>query len=93
VRALLRLAALSLVVAAPLRAQVTWPAAAWPTATPAAVGLDARVLDSLDAEIRAGRYGNVDRVLVVRHGKVAFDRRYPRDYAPTGAATCTHCSR
>ena len=89
-RALLRLAALSLAVAAPARAQVTWRAAAWPTATPAAVGLDARVLDSLDAEIRAGRYGNVDRVLVIRHGKVAFDRRYPRDYARVYGDSAKH---
>jgi CubicO group peptidase (beta-lactamase class C family) len=53
----------------------------WPRSTPAKVGLNAAVLDSIDAEIRSGRYGYIDRMLVVRHGQVAFDRRYPQDYA------------
>ncbi|MFN8651297.1 MAG: serine hydrolase [Gemmatimonadales bacterium] len=52
----------------------------WPTATPARVGLNVAVLDSLDREIKEGRYGNVDRVVVIRHGKLAWDRSYPRDY-------------
>ncbi len=54
--------------------------AAWPRATPASVGLNAAVLDSLDAEIKAGQYGYVDRMLVIRHGKIAFDGRYTQDY-------------
>lgn len=56
------------------------PGATWRTASPQALGLNPLVLDSLDREIREGRYGYVDRFLVVRHGRVAFDRRYPRDY-------------
>jgi len=56
------------------------PRGAWLTVAPAAVGLNAKVLDSLDAEIKAGRYGYVDRLLVIRHGRIAFDRRYPHDY-------------
>ena len=58
----------------------TWPTKGWPTATPQAVGLNAKVLDSLDAEIASGRYGYVDRMLVIRRGRVAFDKSYPRDY-------------
>lgn len=61
-------------------AQRTNPGKSWPTATPASVGLNAAVLDSLDREIKSGRYGNVDRMLVIRHGRVAFDARYPHDY-------------
>lgn len=57
-----------------------WPGERWPTATPRAVGLNAAVLDSIDAEIRAGRYGAVDRFLVIRHGKLAWDRRYRQNY-------------
>ena len=57
-----------------------WPTKAWPVATPAAVGLNGAVLDSIDAEIRAGRYGRVDRILVIRRGRLAFDRRYRHDY-------------
>lgn len=56
------------------------PGAQWPVATPAAVGLNPAVLDSIDAEIRAGRYGLVDRFLVIRRGRIAFDRTYPQDY-------------
>jgi len=60
--------------------QTTWPTKGWPVATPQAVGLNAKVLDSLDAEITSGRYGNVDRMLVIRRGRIAFDRSYPHDY-------------
>jgi CubicO group peptidase (beta-lactamase class C family) len=53
----------------------------WPTATPAAVGLNAQVLDSIDREIREKRYGYVTRFLVIRKGKIAYDKRYPYDFA------------
>jgi len=52
----------------------------WPTATPAAVGLNAAVFDSIDAEIRDGKYGNIDRLVVIRHGKLVVDQSYARDY-------------
>ena len=61
-------------------AQQTWPTKGWPTATPQAVGLNAAVLDSIDREISSGTYGNVDRMLVIRHGRVAYDKRYTHDY-------------
>ena len=66
--------------ASPLAAQRAWPARDWPSSTPAAEGVNAAVLDSLDAEISAGRYGLVDRMLVIRHGRVVYDRRYRHDY-------------
>jgi len=68
------------VAAAQSAARETWPTRSWPTATPQAVGLNAKVLDSLDAEIASGRYGNVDRLLVIRHGKIAYDKSYAHDY-------------
>jgi CubicO group peptidase (beta-lactamase class C family) len=58
----------------------SWPGERWPTATPQAVGLSAAVLDSIDAEIRGGRYGSVDRFLVIRRGRLAYDRRYANNY-------------
>lgn len=64
-----------------LAAQATWPTKGWPTATPQSVGLNAKVLDSLDAEISSGRYGYVDRMLVIRRGRVAYDKAYTHDYA------------
>ena len=53
----------------------------WPVTTPAAAGINRRTLDSLDAEIARGDYGNVDRMLVIRRGKIAFDKSYRHDYA------------
>jgi CubicO group peptidase (beta-lactamase class C family) len=37
-------------------------------------------LDAIDRDIRAGVYGNVDRLYVIRKGTVAADARYARDY-------------
>ena len=64
----------------PVNAQGVWPTKGWPSATPAAVGLSAKVLESLDADIAAGKYGYVDSMLVIRHGQVAFERSYKHDY-------------
>ncbi len=46
-----------------------------------ALGLDAAKLASFDADIASGKYGNVDSLLILRHGKVAFDKTYTHDYA------------
>jgi len=62
------------------RAQGPFPGERWPTGSPQSVGLNPAVLDSIDAEIRAGRYGHVDRFLVIRRGRLAFDRRYRHNY-------------
>lgn len=64
----------------PSSAQPPFPAERWATARPAELGLNALVLDSIDAEIKEGRYGNVDRLIVIRRGRLAWDRAYPRDY-------------
>ncbi len=71
---------LAVLLAPGVMAQTQWPTKRWPTALPAAVGLDAKALAALDAEIASGKYGNVDAMLVIRHGKVAYDRSYKRDY-------------
>lgn len=71
---------LAVCLAAPLTAQTPFPGRTWLTATPAAAGVNGRVLDSLDAEIKAGRYGYVNRMLVIRGGRVVFDASYPHDY-------------
>jgi len=41
-------------------AESTWPTKTWPTTSPADVGLDAKILGALDADIAAGKYGYVD---------------------------------
>jgi CubicO group peptidase (beta-lactamase class C family) len=63
-----------------LYGQAVPAARGWPHATPQAVGLDAEALARFDAEIASGKYGYVDSMLVIRHGKVAYDRTYAHDY-------------
>jgi CubicO group peptidase (beta-lactamase class C family) len=62
------------------RAQNPWPTKRWPTATPDAVGLDPKTLADLDADLASGKYGYIDSMLIIRHGKVAYDRSYKHDY-------------
>jgi CubicO group peptidase (beta-lactamase class C family) len=72
----------ALVVAAALAvsARQDWPAREWPVASPAAVGLDAASLTRFDADIASGKYGHVDGMLVIRRGRMAFERAYKHDY-------------
>ena len=60
--------------------QAVFPGQAWPTATPASVGISAAVLDSIAAEIGAGTYGNVDRMVVIRRGRLVYDKSWTWDY-------------
>lgn len=48
---------------------------------PSSFGIDAKTLAALDADIAAAKFPLVDSLLVMRCGKVLFDRRYPHDYA------------
>ncbi|MEZ5291993.1 MAG: serine hydrolase [Vicinamibacterales bacterium] len=57
-----------------------WPTKGWTQSTPEAEGLDGRVLEALDREFSAGDHGQVTGMLVVRHGKVVFERSYPHDF-------------
>lgn len=59
----------------------------WPVTTPRAAGLDPKVLARLDAEIARGDYGHVDSMLVIRHGRIAYERTYKRDYETIYAST------
>jgi CubicO group peptidase (beta-lactamase class C family) len=63
-----------------LAAQDTWPTKSWPAAPPHAVGLDAAKLAAFDAEIAGGKFGYLDSMLVIRHGKIAYERTYSHDY-------------
>jgi CubicO group peptidase (beta-lactamase class C family) len=57
-----------------------WPTKGWTVVEARGVGLDPKVLDAFDADIAAGKYGNIDSMLVIRHGKRAFERHYKHDY-------------
>ena len=65
---------LGLLLASPLMAQ------SWPVATPASVGVNAAVLDSIDREIKAGTYNSIDRFVVIRNGKLVYDKQYAWNY-------------
>ncbi|MGO9950471.1 MAG: serine hydrolase domain-containing protein [Steroidobacteraceae bacterium] len=52
----------------------------WPRATPETVGLASEPLLALDSEFVAGKVPLVDSFLVLRCGKVAFERYYTHDY-------------
>jgi CubicO group peptidase (beta-lactamase class C family) len=64
--------ATSQAAAAPIQ-RVYWPTAGWRTAAPAEQGMDAAILDDLDAIVPAG-YPSVRSVLVVRHGYLVVER-------------------
>jgi len=59
---------------------LAWPGAEWTRSTPEAEGLHPAPLQALDEGIRAGRYGWVDRLVVVRHGRLVVSDRYANDY-------------
>jgi CubicO group peptidase (beta-lactamase class C family) len=66
-----------------------WPTAGWPTSTLAAEGMRSAPWGSLDSAIRAGRHGNVDHLLVIRHGRQVLRHDYRRDYATIAAGRRT----
>lgn len=55
----------------------------WPITDPQDVGLDPKVLAKFDTDIASGRYGYIDSMLVIRQGKLAFERSYRHDYDKT----------
>ena len=61
-------------------AQDQWPTNRWPTCPPEAVGLNVDTLDALDSDLAKGKYGYVDGIIVIRHGKLAYERSYKHDY-------------
>lgn len=59
-----------------IRAGEPWPGEEWPTSTPEAEGLDPVAIDSLVADIDAGRYGLIDHFLLIRNGRIVADHRW-----------------
>lgn len=55
----------------------------WPESMPRAEGLDPAPLEAFDRDLAAGKYGYVDSMLVIRHGKVVSEKTYDHaaDYA------------
>ena len=75
------LSSIALIVAAVLPSQepgsstpaLTWPTSAWPETTPREARVDADALAAIATELRGGRYGYVDSMLLIRDGRVFFD--------------------
>ncbi len=80
VAGLVACAAAVFILSPPAQSQQPTSVGDWPVTKPAAVGLDAGALASLDADIAAGKYGLVDSLLVIRDGKQALARSYQHDY-------------
>ena len=57
-------------------AGTVWPDVEWPVSTPEAEGVDPAAIDSLVADIDAGRYGLIDHFLLIRNGRVITDHRW-----------------
>jgi CubicO group peptidase (beta-lactamase class C family) len=69
------------ILSAPLAgAQERSPTNGWLAATPVSMDLDPAPLDALDRDIASGKHGYVDAMLIIRRGKVVYDRSYRHDY-------------
>ncbi|MDE0650096.1 MAG: alpha/beta fold hydrolase, partial [Gammaproteobacteria bacterium] len=53
-----------------------WPGEEWAVSTPEAEGLDPTAIDSLIADIDAGRFGLIDHFLLIRRGHVIANRHW-----------------
>ncbi len=61
--------------------QTQWPTKAWHITTPQEVGLQVDSLAILDKELASGKYGYIDGMLIIRNGKIAYEKSYKHDYA------------
>ena len=61
--------------------QDQWPTKAWPLSIPSGLGLNRDSLISLENKLASGKYGYIDGILVIRHGKVGYEKSYHHDYA------------
>jgi CubicO group peptidase (beta-lactamase class C family) len=62
-----------------------WPTDGWTRSTVQAQGLKPAPLDSLHRDIQANKFGNVDRLVIIRNGYLLMSERYPRDYRAISA--------
>lgn len=60
--------------------QSNWPTKGWLSSQPSALGLNKDSLNALDKELESGKYGNIDGMLVIRYGKIAFEKSYQHRY-------------
>lgn len=63
-----------------LYSQQQWPAKEWPVAAPQSQSMNADSLQAFDEAIGSGKFGYVDGMIVTRHGKLVYQKRYNHDY-------------
>ena len=53
----------------------------WPVATPQSQQMNADSLAVFDKDIASGKYGYIDAIVITRHGKIVYQKKYKHDYA------------
>jgi len=79
-RVLFVLSLLCLACPAGAQTDTNWPTSEWLESSPAAQGINAEVLQRLDAEFASGKHGYIDGMLVIRNGQTVYESFYPQDY-------------
>ncbi len=79
-RTILIVASLFVLAASVGAGELPWPTAGWAQSTPEAQGMDGSVLAKFDAELARGEQGYVDGMLVIRNGRVIYEKSYRHDY-------------
>ena len=72
--------ALAPAIATPALTQTPKAAKGWLASSAEQEGLDPAPLRDLVMRAKSGTFGNTDRLVVVRNGKLVLDERFPRDY-------------
>src|SRR5688572_30264238 len=57
-----------------------WPLKEWPTATPHSQSMNTDSLKAFDEAIAGGNYGYVDGIVITRHGRLVYQKKYIHDY-------------
>jgi CubicO group peptidase (beta-lactamase class C family) len=61
-------------------APAEWPTREWTSSTPSAERMDGAVLEAFHQELASGKHGYVDGMLVIRNGRIVFEKSYRHDY-------------
>ncbi|HEX6848897.1 MAG TPA: serine hydrolase [Chitinophagaceae bacterium] len=57
-----------------------WPVKEWPSASPQSQSMNADSLKAFEEAIDAGRYGYIDKMVIIRNGKLVYQKSYKHDY-------------
>ena len=60
--------------------QINSNAQEWPVATPQSQSMNADSLEAFDKAIASGNYGYIDGMVIIRDGKLVYQKNYKHDY-------------